>query len=708
MTKVTLPDITSGYNLSAINSNFQKIEDELNNKVLYRQTQDGEPNAMFENLDMNSNDVLNAGEISTGRLFISGQEAVPTELVNEAALTALNLYKADMQSSAGASLTGYKRPTANSVLMTVGRKLQTVRHCSDWGILCDGSDETSKLMAMVSDINSIPNPSGFQVHVVFGGQSDSYAPVLKFLNTVQFTRPVHLDGLRETYISYLGSGNAFEFGPSNLTGNFLSSTDVNVHKYYSVEGFGASGGTTSKACFYFHPWVLYPSVDFCRFEAFGGNGSWSVYCQYNNWSVYVRNCEFWGKTNSVSDNANKRNFVGCPGALTNGTRDEFATRLNAIDNWIYSGGYTTGGTAYLISGWKSRVQGGGIEGPTTGIIIGAGCNDVEISGVYWESLFSDAVTPPRFMQLSYTGDPYYPTYQTVQRLRINDAYLNMHNTDALASNGRVLICNSPLKVQKLSIDGMTLVHSGQPALELPDIDGHSVDKIDGVVLDGNVSANTYLLITQYPGVRKPSLISKKKNYNSFQDFSAIVTGASGPFPINSSLGASGILVVADGTGGALQATKGSTNNTSGTGYERHRLFQQLEYGYFEKTVVPTGNTFFTVTLDTSAKLMDMQGLPAVLSFVAKAVDNPCAIYANHVFSDISQRTQSLNTATVSTSDWLHYALRFDIPTLAGGVSSNGTQKIELVLPSGSTLFKLGIAGVVLTVGDVAYPLNWCN
>ena len=29
MSKVTLPDIASGYNLSAINSNFQKIEDEL-------------------------------------------------------------------------------------------------------------------------------------------------------------------------------------------------------------------------------------------------------------------------------------------------------------------------------------------------------------------------------------------------------------------------------------------------------------------------------------------------------------------------------------------------------------------------------------------------------------------------------------------------------------------------------------------------------
>lgn len=106
MPKITLPDVMSGYNLSAINSNFQKIEDELNNKVLYRQVQDGEPNAMSENLDMNSNDILNAGVVSTGRLFIAGQEAIPAQLANEAALTALNLYKAELLSNAGAGLIG--------------------------------------------------------------------------------------------------------------------------------------------------------------------------------------------------------------------------------------------------------------------------------------------------------------------------------------------------------------------------------------------------------------------------------------------------------------------------------------------------------------------------------------------------------------------------------------------------------------------------
>ena len=71
MSKIELDPITSGYNLSKINSNFQRLEEELNNKVLYRQIQDGEPNAMSENLDMNSNDILNVGNLQSGSITVT-------------------------------------------------------------------------------------------------------------------------------------------------------------------------------------------------------------------------------------------------------------------------------------------------------------------------------------------------------------------------------------------------------------------------------------------------------------------------------------------------------------------------------------------------------------------------------------------------------------------------------------------------------------
>ena len=80
MSKIDLDPITSGYNLSKINANFQKVEDELNNKVLYRDSPAGEPNNMSSNLDMNSQSILNASKISSNVLELGGVQVVPTSM----------------------------------------------------------------------------------------------------------------------------------------------------------------------------------------------------------------------------------------------------------------------------------------------------------------------------------------------------------------------------------------------------------------------------------------------------------------------------------------------------------------------------------------------------------------------------------------------------------------------------------------------------
>lgn len=73
MSKIELPTVTSGYNLSAINDNFQKIEDTLNKEVLYRKEYLGEPNEMQTNLDMNGKQILNvATGTSDGSLVTKG------------------------------------------------------------------------------------------------------------------------------------------------------------------------------------------------------------------------------------------------------------------------------------------------------------------------------------------------------------------------------------------------------------------------------------------------------------------------------------------------------------------------------------------------------------------------------------------------------------------------------------------------------------
>jgi hypothetical protein len=73
MAKFTLNDIQSGYaSISLLNTSFQEIENEFNNKVLYRNNPSGEPNQMENDLDMNNNDLLNVGGLSATTLTVNG------------------------------------------------------------------------------------------------------------------------------------------------------------------------------------------------------------------------------------------------------------------------------------------------------------------------------------------------------------------------------------------------------------------------------------------------------------------------------------------------------------------------------------------------------------------------------------------------------------------------------------------------------------
>lgn len=60
MAKITLDPITSGYQTTAqVNNNNADIVNHLNDKVLYRDNPAGEPNQMFNALDMNLNRIIN-------------------------------------------------------------------------------------------------------------------------------------------------------------------------------------------------------------------------------------------------------------------------------------------------------------------------------------------------------------------------------------------------------------------------------------------------------------------------------------------------------------------------------------------------------------------------------------------------------------------------------------------------------------------------
>ena len=74
MAKIDLPTISSGYaSNTTFNTTFTAIENEFQQKVLYRDNPSGEPNSMQNDLDLNSNDINNVKDITmTGEFTVDG------------------------------------------------------------------------------------------------------------------------------------------------------------------------------------------------------------------------------------------------------------------------------------------------------------------------------------------------------------------------------------------------------------------------------------------------------------------------------------------------------------------------------------------------------------------------------------------------------------------------------------------------------------
>ena len=94
MAKITLNDITSGYNVNRINSNFQAIEDAINNELLSRNPQ-GEANSLQDLIDMNSNRIINLPDpendsepVTLGSVQTFLDRATGANVVSETAPTA--------------------------------------------------------------------------------------------------------------------------------------------------------------------------------------------------------------------------------------------------------------------------------------------------------------------------------------------------------------------------------------------------------------------------------------------------------------------------------------------------------------------------------------------------------------------------------------------------------------------------------------------
>jgi hypothetical protein len=99
MSKIVLNDVTNLNALSVINDNFDKLEQELQNKVMYRNNPEGEPNALQNDVDANGNSIYNVQDLTiNGGFTVNGQDV--GAYIGQAADAA-----ADAQASATAAAT---------------------------------------------------------------------------------------------------------------------------------------------------------------------------------------------------------------------------------------------------------------------------------------------------------------------------------------------------------------------------------------------------------------------------------------------------------------------------------------------------------------------------------------------------------------------------------------------------------------------------
>lgn len=116
MAKVTLPTIAGGYaSVSQLNTAFDQLESELQSNILYRNNPVGEPNQMENDLDMNSNDILNAGVISCSDLTVDGSSVASAADAAQASANAAALSETAAATSAAAALVSETAAAASAV-----------------------------------------------------------------------------------------------------------------------------------------------------------------------------------------------------------------------------------------------------------------------------------------------------------------------------------------------------------------------------------------------------------------------------------------------------------------------------------------------------------------------------------------------------------------------------------------------------------------
>ena len=288
MSKIVLTDVSSGFQLSKINENFQKIEDELNNKVLYRDAPTGEPNALEKDLDINGKSLYNVGDISLlghdgfEEILAETEDArdaaisAATDAQNEAISAAASAiasgasagessgFASDAEISAlsaaasaitaaaevgalavssGAALVGFTQSGTGAVAQTVDSKLKQFVSVMDFGAVGDGvADDSAAIDAWITEIKS----SGRKGYAPAGRYKCTTALTIDVAGCSGLGLTIEGAGMQRTIfdLTAVSSGVPFQVADGNgSTGGdafYLSLSNFGVHT--NINGVGAAIG----------------------------------------------------------------------------------------------------------------------------------------------------------------------------------------------------------------------------------------------------------------------------------------------------------------------------------------------------------------------------------------------------------------------------------------------------------------------------------
>lgn len=194
MAKIALTDLTTNYGSQTLhNNNNATIEDHLNNKVLYRNNPTGEPNTMENQLDMNSNRIINLA-----------QGVLNTDAVTVAQLNALSgstgtNVSQSRETQLGSAATA-RAFTLSGITYTLGANTLAVYRN---GQRLERTEDYTETSTTVVTLTFDPNPNDRFVFV----KNDISTSEVTTTGAISHT----LDGTVHTLSDFLGEGIVYEF-----------------------------------------------------------------------------------------------------------------------------------------------------------------------------------------------------------------------------------------------------------------------------------------------------------------------------------------------------------------------------------------------------------------------------------------------------------------------------------------------------------------